>query len=127
MVFSFSQQVVVYAWDMHELRAFIKRRPLIGACLQKAISEDFVNKVDQSRGHKKRYRLLLEQALEGGEINLTEKKKLQRYVCLWDKGRCQPRSGNLGNSLVFSVPPCVNVFFLRRCNARGPSSLSCPT
>lgn len=65
---------------MHALRAFIKRRPLIGASLQKVISEDFVNKVDQSRGHKKRYRLLLEEALEGGEINVTEKKKLQRWV-----------------------------------------------
>lgn len=79
VISSFFRQVVVYAWDMHALRAFIKRRPLIGACLQKAISEDFVNKVDQSRGHKKRYRLLLEEALDGGEINLTEKKKLQRW------------------------------------------------
>ena len=72
-------QVVVYAWDMHALRAFINRRPLIGAGIQKAISEDLVNKVDQSRGHKKRYRLLLEQALEAGEINLVERKKLQRW------------------------------------------------
>lgn len=71
-------QVVVYAWDMHALRAFIKRRPLIGSGIQKAISEDLVNKVDQSRGHKKRYRLLLEQALEAGQINLVEKEKLER-------------------------------------------------
>lgn len=80
------QQAVVYAWDMHALRAFIKRRPLTGACLQKAISEDFVNKVDQSRGHKKRYRLLLEEALEGGEINVTEKKKLQRWAASGREG-----------------------------------------
>ncbi|CAM9362141.1 unnamed protein product, partial [Hapterophycus canaliculatus] len=74
-----TSDVVVYVWDQHALRAFIKRRPLIGACLQKAISEDFVNKVDQSRGHQARYRLLLEEALDGGEINVTEKRKLQRY------------------------------------------------
>ncbi|CAM9365156.1 unnamed protein product [Ectocarpus fasciculatus] len=74
-----TSDVVVYVWDQHALRAFIKRRPLIGAGLQKAISEDFSNKVNQSRGHKTKYRMLLEETLEGGEINQTEKRKLQRY------------------------------------------------
>ncbi|CAM9494534.1 unnamed protein product [Ectocarpus sp. 13 AM-2016] len=74
-----TSDVVVYVWDQHALRAFIKRRPLIGAGLQKAISEDFSNKVNQSRGHKTKYRMLLEEILAGGKINQTEKRKLQRY------------------------------------------------
>lgn len=68
----------MYAWDMHLLRAFIKRRPLAGAAFQKAISADLVRKVDQSRGAEERYRLLLAEALDGGVITPIEKKKLQR-------------------------------------------------
>ena len=71
-------QVVVYAWDMHLLRAFVKRRPLAGASLQKAISADLTRKVDQSRGHDERYRLLLAEALDGGVVTPIEKKKLHR-------------------------------------------------
>ncbi|CAB1116594.1 unnamed protein product [Ectocarpus sp. CCAP 1310/34] len=71
--------VVAYVWDMHLLRAFIKRRPLAGAALQNAISADLTRKVDQSRGPEERYRLLLTEALDGGVITPIEKKKLNRY------------------------------------------------
>ncbi|CBN78395.1 conserved unknown protein [Ectocarpus siliculosus] len=71
--------VVAYVWDMHLLRAFIKRRPLAGAALQNAISADLTRKVDQSRGPEERYRLLLAEALDGGVITPIEKKKLTRY------------------------------------------------
>lgn len=74
-----TSDVIVYAWDMHLLRAFIKRRPLAGASLQKAISADLTRKVDQSRGHDERYRLLLAEALDGGVVTPIEKKKLHRY------------------------------------------------
>lgn len=74
----FFVQVVVYAWDMHLLRAFIKRRPLAGAAFQKAISSDLTRKVDQSRRPEERYRLLLAEALDGGVITPIEKKKLHR-------------------------------------------------
>lgn len=77
------QKVVVYAWDMHLLRAFIKRRPLAGASLHKAISADLNRKVEQSRGHEERYRLLLVETLDGGVITPIEKKKLHRLVDLW--------------------------------------------
>lgn len=76
------KQVVVYAWKMHSLRAFIKRRPLAGASLRNAISADLTRKVDQSRGHGERYRLLLAEALDGGVITPIEKKKLHRYSAL---------------------------------------------
>lgn len=71
-------KVVTYAWDMHDLRAFLKRRPLIGASLQKAMAEDFINKVYQSRGHEERYRLLLVESLDPGSINPIGREKLQR-------------------------------------------------
>lgn len=71
-------QMVVYAWDMHLLRAFIKRRSLAGAAFMKAISADLIRKVDQSRGAEERYRLLLAEALDGGVITPIEKKKLHR-------------------------------------------------
>lgn len=77
-------QVVTYAWDMHDLRAFLKRRPLIGASLQKAMAEDFINKVYQSRGHEERYRLLLVESLDPGSINPIGREKLQRYVCMYN-------------------------------------------
>lgn len=73
----------MYAWDMHLLRAFIKRRPLAGASLHKAISADLNRKVEQSRGHEERYRLLLVETLDGGVITPIEKKKLHRLVDLW--------------------------------------------
>lgn len=96
-------QAVVYAWNQHALRAFIKRRPLIGSCLQKAISEDFVNKVNQSRGHKKRYRLLLEEALDGGEINVTEKKKLHRYCMIWWSLKPNEKYGGVYVHIIYAV------------------------
>lgn len=65
---------------MHDLRAFLKRRPLIGASLQKAMAEDFINKVYQSRGHEERYRLLLVESLDPGSINPIGREKLQRLV-----------------------------------------------
>ncbi|CAB1106867.1 unnamed protein product [Ectocarpus sp. CCAP 1310/34] len=71
--------MVVYVWDQHALREFIKRRPMIGACLQKAISVDLVNKVDQSRDHNEHYRQLLAETLDGGRVTSTERKNLQRY------------------------------------------------
>ncbi|CAM9748116.1 unnamed protein product [Scytosiphon promiscuus] len=74
-----TSDVVTYAWDMHALRAFIKRRPLIGASLQKAMAEDFINKVYQSRGHEERYRLLLVESLDPGSINPVGREKLRRY------------------------------------------------
>eukprot|EP00903_Cladosiphon_okamuranus_P019551 g17982.t1 len=74
-----TSDVVTYAWDMHDLRAFLKRRPLIGASLQKAMAEDFINKVYQSRGHEERYRLLLVESLDPGSINPIGREKLQRY------------------------------------------------
>ena len=73
-------QVVVYVWDQHALREFIKRRPLIGASLQKAIAVDLVNKVVQSRDHKEHYRQLLAETLDGGRVTSTERKNLQRFV-----------------------------------------------
>lgn len=75
-------QVVTYGWDMHALRAFIKRRPLIGASLQKAMAEDFINKVYQARGHEERYRLLLVESLDPGSINPIGMEKLRRCVCV---------------------------------------------
>lgn len=75
-----NNQVVTYAWDMHELHAFLKRRPLIGASLQKAMAEDFINKVYQSRGHEERYRLLLVESLDPGSINPIGREKLRRYL-----------------------------------------------
>ncbi|CAM9459564.1 unnamed protein product [Hapterophycus canaliculatus] len=74
-----TSDVVTYAWDMHELRAFLRRRPLIGASLQKAMAEDFINKVYQSRGHEERYRLLLVESLDPGSINPIGREKLRRY------------------------------------------------
>ncbi|CAM9853634.1 unnamed protein product, partial [Ectocarpus fasciculatus] len=74
-----TSDVVVYVWDQHALREFIKRRPMIGACLQKAISVDLVNKVVQSRDHKEHYRQLLAETLDGGRVTSTERKNLQRY------------------------------------------------
>ncbi|CAM9562536.1 unnamed protein product [Pylaiella littoralis] len=71
--------VVVYVWDQHTLREFIKRRPLIGASLQKAISMDLINKVNQSRDHKEHYRQLLSETLDGGRVTSTERRNLQRY------------------------------------------------
>lgn len=73
-----TMQVVAYVWDMHVLREFVKRRPMIGASLQKAISVDLVNKVDQSRDHKEHYRQLLAEALDGGRVTSTERRNLQR-------------------------------------------------
>lgn len=64
---------------MHELDAFLRRRPLIGASLQKAMAEDFINKVYQSRGHEERYRLLLVESLDPGSINPIGREKLRRY------------------------------------------------
>ncbi|CAM9748328.1 unnamed protein product [Scytosiphon promiscuus] len=63
-----TSDVVVYVWDQHDLREFIKRRPIIGASLQKAISVDLVNKVVQSRDHKEHYRQLLAETLDGGRL-----------------------------------------------------------
>ncbi|CAM9770905.1 unnamed protein product [Ectocarpus sp. 4 AP-2014] len=74
-----TSDVVAYVWDMHVLREFVKRRPMIGASLQKAISVDLVNKVNQSRDHKEHYRQLLAEALDGGRITSTERRNLQRY------------------------------------------------
>ncbi|CAM9173472.1 unnamed protein product [Ectocarpus sp. 8 AP-2014] len=74
-----TSDVVVYVWDQHALREFIKRRPMIGACLQKAITVDLVNKVDQSRDHHEHYRQLLAETLDGGRVTSTERKNLQRY------------------------------------------------
>ncbi|CAB1109960.1 unnamed protein product [Ectocarpus sp. CCAP 1310/34] len=74
-----TSDVVTYAWDMHELHAFLKRRPLIAASLQKAMAEDFINKVYQSRGHEERYRLLLVESLDPGSINPIGREKLRRY------------------------------------------------
>lgn len=65
-------------WDQHTLREFIKRRPLIGASLQKAISMDLINKVNQSRDHKEHYRQLLSETLDGGRVTSTERRNLQR-------------------------------------------------
>jgi len=73
-------QVVVYVWDQHVLREFIKRRPLIGASLQRAIANDLVDKVVQSRDHREHYRQLLAETLDGGRVTSTERKNLQRYV-----------------------------------------------
>ncbi|CAB1104988.1 unnamed protein product [Ectocarpus sp. CCAP 1310/34] len=78
-----TSDMVVYVWDQHALREFIKRRPMIGASLQKAISVDLVNKVVQSRDHKEHYRQLLAETLDGGRVTSTERKNLQRWV----KGR----------------------------------------
>lgn len=63
---------------MHELREFMEGRPAAGAAFQRAISMDLTHKVDQSRGQKERYRLLLAEALRGGVVTPVEKKKLQR-------------------------------------------------
>lgn len=73
---------MAYVWDMHVLREFVKRRPTIGASLQKAIAVDLVFKVDQSRDHHEHYRQLLAEALDGGRVTSTERKNLQRYVTL---------------------------------------------
>ncbi|CAM9835368.1 unnamed protein product, partial [Hapterophycus canaliculatus] len=74
-----TSDVVVYVWNQHDLREFIKRRPLIGASLQKAISVDLVNKAVQSRDHKEHYRQLLTETLDGGRVTSTERRDLQRY------------------------------------------------
>lgn len=70
--------MVAYVWDVHALRAFVKRSPLIGASLQKAISADLVNKVDQSRDHRVHYQQLLAETLDGGRITSIERRNLQR-------------------------------------------------
>lgn len=67
-------------WDQHALREFIKRHPLIGASLQKAIAVDLVNKVVQSRDHREHYRQLLAETLDGGRVTSTERKNLQRCL-----------------------------------------------
>ncbi|CAM9748259.1 unnamed protein product [Scytosiphon promiscuus] len=74
-----TSDVVVYVWDQHALLEFVKRRPIIGASLQKAITVDLVNKVDQSRDHHEHYRQLLSETLDGGRVTSTERKNLQRY------------------------------------------------
>lgn len=68
----------MYVWDQHALLEFVKRRPIIGASLQKAITVDLVNKVDQSRDHHEHYRQLLSETLDGGRVTSTERKNLQR-------------------------------------------------
>ncbi|CAM9215923.1 unnamed protein product [Discosporangium mesarthrocarpum] len=72
-------EMVVYAWDFHLLRAFIKRHPLAGVSLQTSLASDLTRKVDQQRNCGERYRLLLGETLDGGEVTPREKKKLRRY------------------------------------------------
>lgn len=54
----------------------MKSRPSASAAVQKAISVDLTHKVDQSRGQRERYRMLVTEALRGGAITLIEKDKL---------------------------------------------------
>lgn len=65
-------------WDQQQLGEFIKRRPLIGASLMKAITVDLVNKVEQIRDHHEHYRQLVSEALDGVRVTSTERKNLQR-------------------------------------------------
>ncbi|CAM9779309.1 unnamed protein product [Sphacelaria rigidula] len=71
--------MVVYAWNMHLLKAFIKRHPEAGVALQTAMSADLSRKIEASRGHEDRYRIWLQEALAGGKVTPIEKQKLERY------------------------------------------------
>lgn len=77
-VFFVITQVVAYVWDQHALGEFIKRRPLIGASLMKAVTVDLVNKVENVRDHHEHYGQLLAETLDGGRVTSTERKNLQR-------------------------------------------------
>lgn len=65
-------------WNQQQLGEFIKRRPLIGASLMKAITVDLVNKVEQIRDHHEHYRQLVSETLDGVRVTSTERKNLQR-------------------------------------------------
>ncbi|CAM9562606.1 unnamed protein product [Pylaiella littoralis] len=73
------EDVVLYVWNQQQLGEFIKRRPLIGASLMKAITVDLVNKVEQIRDHHEHYRQLVSETLDGVRVTSTERKNLQRY------------------------------------------------
>lgn len=74
--------MVVYAWNMHLLKAFIKRHPEAGVALQTAMSADLGRKIEASRAHEERYRIWLQEALAGGKVTPIEKQKLERCVCI---------------------------------------------
>ncbi|CAM9408602.1 unnamed protein product [Phaeothamnion confervicola] len=71
--------MLVYAWDFHLLRAYLRRHPESAAAMQTSLSADLTRKVDQSRHSGERYRVLLHNMLSYGEVTPLEKKKLERF------------------------------------------------